>query len=53
MYYAGAFLTVYGCMQCGAEFTIAQKLERDLQRKAASKAAASSASENRDPGSRS
>ncbi len=33
MYYAGAFLTVYGCTQCGAEFTIAQKLERDLQRK--------------------
>ena len=37
IYYAGAFLIVYGCSQCGAEFTIAQKLESDLARKAASK----------------
>jgi hypothetical protein len=35
MYYAGAFLIVYGCRQCGAEFTIAQKLEMDLAKKAA------------------
>lgn len=35
MYYVGAFLTVYGCKQCGAEFTIAQKLEMDLTKKAA------------------
>lgn len=35
MYYVGAFLTVYGCKQCGAEFTIAQKLEMDLARKSA------------------
>lgn len=27
IYYAGAFLTVYCCRQCGEEFTIAQKLE--------------------------
>jgi hypothetical protein len=27
IYYAGAFLTVYCCRQCGKEFTIAQKLE--------------------------
>lgn len=33
MYYAGAFLIVYGCKQCGAEFTIAQKLEMDLKKR--------------------
>jgi hypothetical protein len=37
MYYTGAFLTVYACRQCGAEITIAQKLEMDLARKAAAK----------------
>jgi hypothetical protein len=36
MYYTGAFLTVYGCTQCGKEFTIAQKFEMDLERKVAS-----------------
>jgi len=33
LYYAGSFLTVYTCIQCGAEFTIAQKLEIDELRK--------------------
>ncbi len=37
MYYAGAFLTVYGCKQCGAEISIASKLEMDLERKKALK----------------
>ena len=37
MYYSGAFLTVYGCKQCGAEVSIAYKLEKDLMQKAASK----------------
>jgi hypothetical protein len=32
IYYAGAFLTVYCCTQCGKEFTIAQKLEFDEKR---------------------
>jgi hypothetical protein len=32
IYYTGAFLTVYGCTQCGMEFTVAQKLEMDLER---------------------
>ena len=32
-YYAGAFLTNYICTQCGREFTIAQKLEIDEERK--------------------
>jgi hypothetical protein len=32
-YYTGAFLTNYVCVQCGREFTIAQKLEMDLERK--------------------
>ena len=32
IYYAGAFLTVYGCTTCGKEFTIAQKLEIDEMR---------------------
>ena len=29
IFYTGAFLTTYCCTQCGKEFTIAQKLERD------------------------
>ncbi len=33
VFYTGAFLTVYGCTQCGREFTIAQKLEMDEIRK--------------------
>jgi hypothetical protein len=33
IFYTGAFLTVYGCTQCGKEFTIAQKLEMDEVRK--------------------
>jgi hypothetical protein len=33
MYYAGAFLIVYGCLHCGREFTIAEKLEMDKSRK--------------------
>ena len=33
VYYAGAFLTVYCCTQCGKEFTIAQKMEIDEIRK--------------------
>jgi hypothetical protein len=32
-YYTGAFLTNYVCVQCGKEFTIAQKLEMDEERK--------------------
>ncbi|HVN57358.1 MAG TPA: hypothetical protein VMT63_03590 [Bacteroidales bacterium] len=39
MYYTGAFLTVYVCRQCGAEISIAAKLERDLQQKASKKSA--------------
>ena len=34
IYYAGAFLTVYCCTQCGKEFTISRKLEMDELRKA-------------------
>jgi hypothetical protein len=37
LYYTGAFLTVYVCRQCGAEFSIAEKLEKDLASKAAKK----------------
>jgi len=33
-YYVGAFLTNFVCTQCGKEFTIAQKYEMDLERKA-------------------
>ena len=33
-YYSGAFLTNYVCVQCGEEFTIAQKMERDTLRRA-------------------
>lgn len=32
-YYTGAFLINYICTQCGKEFTIAQKLEMDEERK--------------------
>jgi hypothetical protein len=32
-YYSGAFLINYVCIQCGQEFTIAQKLESDELRK--------------------
>ena len=32
-YYVGAFLINYVCIQCGNEFTIAQKLEMDENRK--------------------
>jgi len=32
-YYTGAYLTNYVCIQCGKEFTIAQKLEMDELRK--------------------
>ena len=32
-HYAGAFLTNYICTQCGQEFTIAQKLEIDEERR--------------------
>lgn len=34
-YYTGAFLTNYVCSLCGKEFTIAQKLEMDMERKKA------------------
>ena len=33
VYYAGAFLTNYACIQCGTEFTIYEKLEMDELRK--------------------
>jgi hypothetical protein len=33
-YYAGAFLINWVCTHCGKEFTIAQKLELDSERKA-------------------
>jgi len=29
VYYVGAFLINYACTQCGKEFTIARKMERD------------------------
>ena len=32
-YYSGAFLTNYVCVQCGQEFSIAQKFEIDEERK--------------------
>jgi len=32
-YYSGAFLINYVCIQCGKEFTIAQKLELDETRR--------------------
>jgi len=37
-YYTGAYLTNYVCIQCGKEFTIAQKLEmNEVRKKNASK----------------
>jgi len=33
VYYTGAFLLNYVCSQCGADFTVAQKLEIDEMRK--------------------
>jgi hypothetical protein len=33
VYFTGAFLINYACTQCGADFTIAQKLEIDEMRK--------------------
>ena len=32
-YYTGAFLTNYVCTTCGKEFTIAEKLQMDIERK--------------------
>jgi hypothetical protein len=32
-YYVGCFLINYVCTQCGREFSIPEKLERDLTRK--------------------
>ena len=37
VYYTGAFLITYACTQCGADFTIAQKLEIEGIRKRADK----------------
>jgi hydrogenase maturation factor HypF (carbamoyltransferase family) len=36
-YYVGAFLINWVCTQCGKEFTIAQKLELDSERKISAK----------------
>lgn len=33
VYYSGAFLINYACIRCGHEFTIAQKMELQDQRK--------------------
>lgn len=33
LYFTGAFLLNYVCSQCGADFTVAQKLEIDETRK--------------------
>ena len=33
VYYTGAFLLNYACTRCGADFTIAEKLEIDEQRR--------------------
>jgi hypothetical protein len=35
VYYVGAFLINYCCVRCGADFTIAQKMEKDEIRKKA------------------
>ncbi|HLP73306.1 MAG TPA: hypothetical protein VK155_10420 [Bacteroidales bacterium] len=35
VYYSGAFLINYACVQCGKEFSIAQKMELEKERKAA------------------
>jgi hypothetical protein len=34
VYYVGAFLINYACIDCGADFTIAQKMEIDEARRA-------------------
>jgi transcription initiation factor IIE alpha subunit len=36
-YYTGAYLTNFVCSQCGQEFTIAQKMEIDRERKKTSR----------------
>ena len=41
VYYNGAFLINYSCTVCGADFTIAQKMEIDQNRKKMKKAALS------------
>jgi hypothetical protein len=33
IYYTGAFLISYACVQCGKEFTIAEKMDLSLERK--------------------
>jgi len=33
VYYSGAFLINYACTICGADFTIAQKMEMDQKKK--------------------
>lgn len=33
IYYTGAFLISYACVQCGREFSIAEKMELAVQRK--------------------
>jgi len=35
VYYAGAFVMNYSCTVCGADFTVAQKMEIDEMRKKA------------------
>ncbi len=32
VYYSGAFLINYACVQCGKDFSIAQKMEMDKER---------------------
>jgi hypothetical protein len=32
-YYSGAFLTNYVCVECGMEFSIARKMEIDIERR--------------------
>lgn len=32
VFYSGAFLITYACIQCGAEFTISEKMEIDTSR---------------------
>jgi hypothetical protein len=44
VYYSGAFLLNYSCTVCGADFTIAQKMDIDETRKNIKKAAIKAAS---------
>jgi isopentenyldiphosphate isomerase len=44
-YYSGAFLITYVCTRCGSEFTIAQKMEIDAERKNSAMRFASTAKE--------